>query len=106
MRGTPPAKGTYRPGIGRTSIIQEVSAAAPLRIPCDVFNGESAAAVAAMAAATATVAGALINVCVLMQKVPVTRAHRQRGLLMRNCQLVSKRRDLASGALRMAVSFV
>jgi len=37
-----PAKGTCRPGIGRTSIIQEVSAAAPLRIPRDVFNGESA----------------------------------------------------------------
>jgi len=36
-----PTKGTYHPGIGRTSIIQEVSAAAPLRIPCDVFNGES-----------------------------------------------------------------
>jgi len=42
VRGTSPAKGTYRPGIGRTSIIQEVSAAAPLRIPCDVFNRESA----------------------------------------------------------------
>jgi len=36
-----PTKGTYHPGIGRTSIIQEVSAAAPLRIPCDVFNRES-----------------------------------------------------------------
>lgn len=88
-------KGTYHPGVGRTSIIQEVSAAAPLRIPCDVFNGES----------VTVAAGALINVCVLMRKVPVTRAHRQQGLLMRNCQLVSKRRDFASDALR-TVMFV
>jgi len=51
----------YRAGIGRTSIIQEISAAAPLRISHDVFNGESATA------------AALINVWYLRERcLPVT----------------------------------
>lgn len=64
---TRPGEGCIPAGIGRTGIIQEVSAAAPLRIPCDVFNGR--------------VSGGDLNQClVLMQKVPVTRAPRQRGI--------------------------
>jgi len=44
-------------GIGRTNIIQEISAAAPLRISHDVFNGGSA------------MAAALINVWYLGERV-------------------------------------